>query len=67
MMQTKNNRMVNKQKSHSSTHLLANRDARLVIPPLFWPANCIKVGGHVELLSDPTVNSLYCARTNPVY
>ena len=24
------------------------------------PVNCIKIGGHVALLSDPTVNCLYC-------
>ena len=30
------------------------------ILPLFWPVNCIKNGGHVALLSYPTVNCLYC-------
>ena len=40
---------------------LASRNAELAIPPLFWPVNCIKIGGHVALLSDPTVYSLYCA------
>ena len=44
----------------SPLHFLANRDAELAIPPLFWPVNCIKIGGHVALLSDPTVYSLYC-------
>ena len=39
---------------------LANRNARLDIPPLFWPVNCIKIGGHVALLSGPTVYFLYC-------
>ena len=51
---------------------LANRNAGQAIPPLCWPVNCIKIGGHVALLSDPTVNCLYCdftfkknrARTN---
>ena len=40
---------------------LANKNAELAIPPLFWPVNCIKIGGHVALLSDHTVYSLYCA------
>ena len=40
---------------------LANRNAGQAILPLFWPVNCIKIGGHVVLLSDPTVNCLYCA------
>ena len=41
---------------------LANRNAGLAISPLFWPVNCIKIGGHVALLSDPTVNYIYCAQ-----
>ena len=41
---------------------LANRNAGQAIPPLFWPVNCIKSGGHVALLSDPTVNCLYCGQ-----
>ena len=45
----------------SQLHFLANKNAELVIPPLFWPVNCIKIGGHVALLSDPTVYPLYCA------
>ena len=45
----------------SQLHFLANRNAGLAIPPLFWPVNCIKLGGHVLLLSGPTVYSLYCA------
>ena len=45
----------------SQLHFLANRNAGLAIPPLFWPVNCIKTGGHVVLLSCPTVHSLYCA------
>ena len=48
----------------SQLHFLANRNAGLAIPPLFWPVNCIKIGGHVVLLSCPTVDSLYCASTN---
>ena len=41
-------------------HFLANRNAGLATPPLLWPVNCIKIGGHVALLSGPTVYSLYC-------
>ena len=44
----------------SQVHFLANKNAELANPPLFWPVNCIKIGGHVALLSDPTVYSLYC-------
>ena len=44
----------------SQLHFLANKNAELAILPLFWPVNCIKIGGHVALLSDPTVYSLYC-------
>ena len=44
-------------------HFLANRNTGLAIPPLFWPVKCIKIGGHVVLLSRPTVYSLYCAIT----
>ena len=44
----------------SQLHFLANRNAGLAIPPLFWPVNCIKIGGHVALLSGPTVYLLYC-------
>ena len=44
----------------SQLHFLANTNAELAIPPLFWPVNCIKIEGHVALLSDPTVYSLYC-------
>ena len=40
---------------------LANTNAGQAIPPLFWPVNCIKIGEHVALLSDPTVKCLYCA------
>ena len=44
---------------------LHNKNAGQAIPPLFWPDSCIKIGGHVVLLSDPTVNSLYCDRGLP--
>ena len=44
----------------SQLHFLANRNAELAaVPPLFWPANHIKTGGHVALLSGPAVYSLY--------
>ena len=39
---------------------LANRNAELAVPPLFWPENCIKIGGHVALLSGSTAYSSYC-------
>ena len=45
----------------SQLHSLANKNAELAILPLFWPVNCIKIGEHVALLSDPAVYSLYCA------
>ena len=44
----------------SQLPFLANRNAEQAIPPLFWPVNCIKIGGHAALLSGPTVYSLYC-------
>ena len=44
----------------SQLHFLSNKNAELAAPPLFWPVNCIKIGGHVELLSGPTVYPLYC-------
>ena len=28
----------------SQLHFLANKNAGLAIPPLFWPVNCIKIG-----------------------
>ena len=47
----------------SQLHFLANRNAGLaIIETLDWPVNCIKIGGHVALLSGPTVYSLYCAK-----
>ena len=45
----------------SQLPFLANRNAELAVPPLFWPDTCIKIGGHVALLSGPTVYTLYCA------
>ena len=44
----------------SQLDFLPNRNAGLATPPLFWPVHCIKIGGHVALLSGPTVYSLYC-------
>ena len=44
----------------SQLHFMANKNAELATLPLFWPVNCIKIGGHVALLSDPAVYSLYC-------
>ena len=41
----------------SIAFFLANRNDELAVPPLFWPVNCIKIGGHVALLGGPT---LYC-------
>ena len=38
----------------------ANKHAELAVPPLSSPVNCIKVGGHVKLLSG--VYFLYCAQ-----
>ena len=45
----------------SQLPFLASRNAELAVPPLFWPDKCIKIGGHVALLSGPTVYTLYCA------
>ena len=53
-------RMFDMQVLASQLHFPANKNAELAIPPLFWPFNCIKIGGHVALLSDPTVYPLYC-------
>ena len=47
----------------SQLPFLGNRNAELAVPPLFWPVNCIKIGGHVALLSGPTVYTLYCDQT----
>ena len=48
----------------SQLPFLANRTlivSEHTVLPLFWPFNCIKIGGHVAPLSGPTVYSLYCA------
>ena len=44
----------------SELHYLTNRNADLTVPPLLWPVNCIKISGHVEPPSGPTLHSLYC-------
>ena len=46
-------RMLIMQVLASQLHFLANKNAELAIPPLFWPVNCIKIGGHVALLFIP--------------
>ena len=35
------------------------RNAELAVPPLFWPVNCIKIGGHVALLSCRSIYFLF--------
>ena len=40
----------------SQLHFLANQNAGLAIPSLFWPVNCIQIGGHVALLNGFTVH-----------
>ena len=45
----------------SQLHFLANRNAELAVPALFWPVNCIKIGGHVALLSCPSIYFLFYA------
>ena len=40
----------------SQLPFLAHRNTELAIPPLFWPVSYIKIGEHVTLLSDSTVN-----------
>ena len=34
--------------------------AELAVPPLLWPLNCLKIRGHVVLLSGPSGYSLLC-------
>ena len=46
----------------SQLHFLANRNAELAIPPLFWPVNYIKIGGHVALLGCPSIYFLFYGR-----
>ncbi len=49
----------------SQLHFLANRNAELAVPPLFWPVNCIKIGGHVALLSCPSIHFLFYDHRQP--
>ena len=35
----------------SQFYFLGNRNAGLADPSLLWPAKCIKIGGHVALMS----------------
>ena len=51
----------------SQLHFLVNRNTKLAVPPLFWSVKCIKIAGHVALLSSPSVYSLFCATTNNTY
>ena len=48
----------------SQLHFLANRNAELAVPPLFWPVNCIKIRGHVALLSCPSIYFLFYGFTH---
>ena len=50
--------------SGQSIAFLANRNAELAVPPLFWPVNGIKIGEHAGLMTDPTVSLLDCDYTN---
>ncbi len=43
----------------SRLHFLANKNAELAVPPLFWPVNCIKIGRHVALLSCSSIYFLF--------
>ena len=49
----------------SQLHFLANRNAELAVPPLFWPVNCIKIEGHVALLSCPSIYFLFHDSNRP--
>lgn len=39
--------------------VLANKNAKVAVPLLFWPPNYIKIWGHVSLLIGPTVYLVY--------
>ena len=43
----------------SCSPFLAN-NTELAVLPSFWPVNCIKIGGHFELLSDFSGYLLFC-------
>ena len=47
----------------SQLHFLANRNAELAVPPLFWPVNSIKIGEHVALRSCPSIYFLFYDHT----
>ena len=47
----------------SQLHFLANRSAELAVPPFFSPVNCIKIGGHVALLSCRFIYFLFYAKS----
>ncbi len=49
----------------SRLHFLVNRNAELAVPLLFWPVNCIKIGGHVAPLSCPSIYFLFYDMSNP--
>ena len=36
----------------SQLPFLANRNAELAVPPLFWPDKCINTGGHVAHVAE---------------
>ena len=42
-----------------ASQLLYFLATKLAVPPLLWPVNCIKIGGHVALLSGPNICSVY--------
>ena len=45
--------------SGQSIAFFADENAELAVPPLFWPVNCINIGGQVALPTSPTFYSLY--------
>ncbi len=45
---------------------LANRNAELAIPPLFWSVNCMKIEGLVALLSFPSIYLIFGALSKAV-
>lgn len=42
----------------SQLPFLANRNAEMVVPPIFWLVNCIQIGRHIALLSGLTAYSI---------
>ena len=45
----------------SQLHFLASRGGELAVLLLFWPVDCIKIGGHVALLICPSIYLLFYA------